>query len=170
VVSSTNAYITGLQWLARRELSEAQVRQRLARRGYALDEIEAAIARLLEERALDDKRVATAIANTQTRVRGRGRLRVKRQIEAAGISASLAQDAVDAAFSDIDSDALLAAALDRRLQGRAAIADDREFQRLYRYLVTQGFDSDRVLAALRSRRARGGGFHATPQDRNGETG
>src|SRR4051794_28373003 len=152
-MSSAKAYVTGLQLLARRELSEAQVRQRLVRRGYVPDEIDAAISQLLEERALDDRRVAAAIAHTETRVRGRGRLRVKRQIEAAGISTSLAQDAVDAVFGEIDSDALLAAALERRLRGRATIEDDREFQRLYRYLSTQGFESDRVLAILRSRRA-----------------
>jgi regulatory protein len=147
-----NAYLAGLQLLARRELSEAQVRQRLARRGYETTDIDAAIARLLEERALDDRRVAAAIAHTESRVRGRGKLRVRRQIEAAGISASLAQAAVDEAFADVDSDALLAAAVERRLRGRATIADAREFQRLYRYLVTQGFDSDRIVAALRSRR------------------
>jgi len=147
-----NPYLIGLQLLARRELSEAQLRQRLARRGCASDEIDSAIARLLAERALDDRRVATAIANTETRVRGRGRLRVKRQIEAAGISAPLAQAAVDAVFSELDADALLTAALERRLRGRPRIEDDREFQRLYRYLLTQGFDSDRVLAVLRGRR------------------
>jgi regulatory protein len=150
-----SAYLAGLQLLARRELSVSQVRQRLARRGYADDDVEVAIARLLEERALDDRRVASAIAHTETRVRGRGRLRVKRQIEAAGISASLAQDAVEQVFAEIDGDALLTAALERRLRGRDGIADDREFQRLYRYLVTQGFDSDRVIALLRSRRSRG---------------
>jgi len=153
-MSSDKAYVAGLRLLGRRELSEAQVRQRLARRGYTEDEIEAAVARLLEERALDDRRVAAAIAHTETRVRGRGRLRVKRQIEAAGISTPLAQDAVDAVFSEIDGDQLLAAALEKRLRGRPAIADDREFQRLYRFLITQGFDTDRVVALLRSRRSR----------------
>ena len=159
-MSTSKAYITGLQLLARRELSEAQLRQRLGRRGYTSDEIDTAIAQLVAERSLDDRRVATAIANTETRVRGRGRLRVKRQIEAAGISPSLAQNAVDAVFEEIDQDVLLGAALDRRLRGRPTIADDREFQRLYRYLLTQGFDTDRVLAALRSRRTREGGSHA----------
>lgn len=57
-------------------------------------------------------------------------------------------------FGELDSEALLTAALDRRLRGRDTIEDDREFQRLYRYLITQGFDSDRILALLRSRRAR----------------
>ena len=149
---ASSAYLVGLQLLARRELSEVQVRQRLARRHYSPDEIETAVARLRSERALDDRRVAQAIALTETRVRGRGRLRVKRQIEAAGISGTLAEEAVEHVFADLDSDALLSAALERRLRGRPAIADDREFQRLFRYLVAQGFEHDRVLAALRTRR------------------
>ena len=153
-MTGNRAYVAGLQLLARRELSEAQVRQRLARRGYAASEVNQAIAQLLEERALDDRRVAAAIASTETRVRGRGRVRVKRQIEAAGISASLAEDAVEQIFGEIDADALLTASLERRLRGRDAVADEREFQRLYRYLLTQGFDSDRVLALLRSRKRR----------------
>jgi regulatory protein len=151
---ATSAYLAGLQLLARRELSEAQVRQRLSRRGHPTEDIDTAIARLLEERALDDRRVASAIASTQVRVRGRGRLRVKRQIEAAGISSTLAQAATDAAFAEIDSDALLIAALEKRLRGRSTIADEREFQRLFRYLVAQGFDHDRVISSLRSRRAK----------------
>jgi len=147
-----SAYIAGLSMLARRELSERQVRQRLMRRGHEASDIDAAVTRLREERALDDRRVAEAIARTETRVRGRGRLRVKRQIEAAGIAPGLAEQAVDAVFADVDDDALLAAALERRLRGRDRIEDDRERQRLYRYLVTQGFESDKVLALLRSRR------------------
>ncbi len=129
-MAAGSAYLAGLQLLARRELSEAQLRQRLARRKYAEDEIDTAIARLGEERALDARRVALAIAQTETRIRGRGRLRVKRQIEAAGIDASLAEHAVEQVFGEIDSEALLTAALDRRLRGRDGIADDREFQRL----------------------------------------
>ncbi len=152
---AASAYLAGLQLLARRELSEAQIRQRLTRRGYQSEDIDTAVARLRDERALDDRRVATAIARTETRVRGRGRLRVKRQIEAAGISGTLAQEAIDEVFADLDSDALLNAALERRLRGRTTIADDREFQRLFRYLAAQGFESDRVLAALRDVDRRG---------------
>ena len=135
--------------LARRELSEAQVRQRLSRRGESQPSIDEAVARLKAERSIDDERVAGAIARTQTSVRGRGRRRVLQQIEAAGIATSVAARAVDEAFQDIDADALLSASLSKRLRGRERIADDREFQRLYRYLLTQGFDTDRILAHLR---------------------
>ena len=152
-LDSDRAYVAGLTLLARRELSEAQVRQRLARRGFGAGDIDAAVERLRGERAIDDVRVAGAIARTQTAVRGRGRLRVKREIEAAGISPTIAQRAVDEVFEDIDADALLEAALERRIRGRSELTE-RDRSRLYRYLTAQGFDSDRVLAALRARTTR----------------
>ena len=147
------AYVHSLRMLARRELSEQQVRQRLARKEYDDADIDEAIARLLEERAIDDARVAEAIARTETSVRKRGKLRVKRQIESAGISPAAAKHAVDELFDTIDSQALLESALAKRLRGDRTIADDREFNRLYRYLVGQGFESDRVLALLKRRNA-----------------
>jgi regulatory protein len=147
-----DAYIAGLTLLARRELSEAQLRQRLARRGHSPDDIDAAVARLTAEAALDDARVAGAIARTQVALRGRGRLRIRREIQAAGITSALADRIVDEVFRDVDQDALLAAAIERRLRGRTSI-DDREAARLYRYLIVQGFDADRVSAAIRARRS-----------------
>jgi regulatory protein len=148
------AYTDGLKMLARRELSEQQVRQRLARKGHDRDAIDEAIARLREERAIDDARVAEAIARTETSVRRRGKIRVRMQIERAGIAKTTARQAIDDVFDGIDDAALLEASLRKRLRGRDTIADDREFQRLYRYLVGQGFESDRVLAALNPRRRR----------------
>jgi regulatory protein len=149
------AYVDGLKMLARRELSEAQVRQRLARKQHAADDIDAAVERLRSERAIDDARVAEAMARTETSIRHRGKLRVRRQIERAGIAAPVARQAIDAVFGDLDDEALMQAALDRRLRGRDTVADDREFQRLYRFLVAQGFESDRVLQRLKRLRAKG---------------
>ena len=135
--------------LGRRELSERQVRQRLARKGHDAGAIDGAVARLREERAIDDARVAEAIARTETTVRRHGKLRVRLQIERAGIARATAKQAIDGVFGAMDESALLESALRKRLRSRNAIADDREFQRLYRYLVGQGFESDRVLAVLR---------------------
>jgi regulatory protein len=149
-----SAYLDGLKMLARRELSELQVRQRLARKGYTPDEIDAAATRLRQERAIDDARVAEAIARTETSIKRRGRLRVRMQIERAGIARGTAKRAVDDVFDAIDDDAQLEASLAKRLRGRDTIEDDREFKRLYRYFTGQGFDSDRVLKALSARRAR----------------
>jgi regulatory protein len=146
-----SAYLDALKMLARRELSEAQVRQRLARRGYDSEVIDDAIARLCAERAIDDARVAELIARTQTSLKKRGKLRVRRQIESAGIASATARRAVDDVFSGVDDAALLEASLSKRLRGRERIADEREFERIYRYLIGQGFDPDQVLAILRKR-------------------
>jgi regulatory protein len=151
---SSDAYVAALSMLARRELSEAQIRQRLSRRGESQASIDEAVARLKADRSIDDERVAGAIARTQTSVRGRGKRRVLQQIEAAGIAKSIAARAVDEVFQDVDADTLLSAALAKRLRGRERIADDREFQRLFRYLSAQGFDTGKVLALLRKHQTR----------------
>jgi len=139
--------------LGRRELSEAQVRQRLARKGHEPDAVEAAVERLRAERAIDDARVAEAIAHTETAVRRHGRLRVKRQMEHAGIAPAIARGALDAVFGAIDDEAMLEAALVRRLRGRDGLADEAEVRRMFRYLVSQGFEPERVVTALKRRRA-----------------
>lgn len=151
-MSANRAYLDALRMLARRELSEAQIRQRLGRREHDPDLIDEAVARLKDERAIDDVRVADAIARTETSVRKRGTLRVRRKIESAGIGAATAKHAVDAAFSAIDGDALLESALAKRLRHGRTIADEREFNRLYRFLLGQGFEPDRALAALKRHR------------------
>jgi SOS response regulatory protein OraA/RecX len=156
-LAANPAYLDGLKLLARRELSTAQVRQRLSRR-HAADLVDDAIARLTAERAIDDARVAGAIARTQTSVRGRGRQRVRLEIERAGIDKATARRVVDEVFAELDDDALLDAALKRRLRldrvdrvdgVDGLIRDDRQFARLYRRLVAEGFDADRVLASLK---------------------
>ena len=151
-MGSNPAYIDGLRMLARRELSEAQVRQRLVRKEHDEADIDEAVARLKEERAIDDVRVAEAIARSETSIRKRGRVRVKQKIQSAGIASSTAKAAMDEVFGAIDSDALLESALAKRLRHGKTIDDDREFNRLYRYLVGQGFESDRVIKLLRSKK------------------
>jgi regulatory protein len=148
-----SAYLTALNMLARRELSEAQLRQRLTRRQFPTDEIDDAVARLRQDRSLDDARVAGAIARSQLSLKKRGRLRVKREIEAAGIASALAEQAVAEAYADVDAEALLSSAIDRRL-GSRTLDDDRDMARLFRYLVGQGFPADRAIAALKARRSR----------------
>ena len=148
---AASAYVDALKMLARRELSEQQVRQRLARKGHESTDIDDAVARLREERAIDDARVAEAIARTETSLRRRGKVRVRMQIERAGIAKSIARQATDDIFDGIDDDTQIELALKKRLRGRATIADDREFQRLYRFLVGQGFEADLVIKTLKAR-------------------
>jgi regulatory protein len=145
------AYVAGLTLLSRRELAEAQLRTRLAKRKFDEDDIDAAVDRLRRERAIDDRRTALACARTEVRIRHRGRARVVRQIEALGIARDVAREAVAEVFAEIDEAALLEQALDRRLRHGADLGDAAVFRRVHRYLLGQGFDPGRVTTLLRSR-------------------
>ena len=145
------AYVTALGLLARRELAEAQLRTRLAKRKFTEDEIDAAMTRLRRERAVDDRRTALACARTQVRLKHRGRARVVRHIEALGINRDIAREAVADVFAELDENALLEQALDRRLRHGLSLSDPAVFRRVHRYLLGQGFDPGRVTELLRRR-------------------
>ena len=151
---TTDAYTHALRMLARREFSEAAVRQRLAQRGHDAAAIEPAIDQLKRQGAVNDERVAEIIARSETSLKHRGKLRVTRAIEGAGIASNIARRVVDQIFDGIDSEELLERSLARRLRGGRPISDEREFRRLYRYLVAQGFESVHVLKALSAKRTR----------------
>jgi regulatory protein len=152
--AAAQAYLSGLKLLARRELSEAQVRTRLARRKFDAEAIDHAISRLREERALDDRRVALACARTEARVRQRGRARVVRHIESLGIARDIAAAAVAEVFAEVDEASLLEQALEKRLRRGVSLDDTAHVRRIHRYLIGQGFPPSRVMAALRSHGAK----------------
>ena len=148
-----DAYAAGLAMLARRELSATQVRQRLARKGFAPDHVEDAVERLRGAGALDDERTARLLARRSAHVRMHGRQRALRELQQHGIAPDLARRAVDAEYRELDEQDMLEQALARRLHGPL---DSRAAQRrLYQQLVRQGFDAAAVLAALRRRGAHG---------------
>jgi regulatory protein len=155
-VDSDSAHTEGVRLLARRELSVAGVRARLEDRGFQAEDIEQAIARLLESGALDDGRVARAYARTAATVKGRGRLRVMRELLQMGIRNDVAAEALGDVFGDLDERSLIAKALQKKLRGRTRLSDPAEYARLYQHLMRQGFSPAAVVAALR--RFRPGGL------------
>jgi len=144
-----SAYTDGLKLLGRRELSVAEMRSRLIDREHAPDETDAAIAKLLEAGSLDDRRVARAYARTASKIKGRGRLRVARELQAMGISREVASEAIADVFGDIDERAMIQRAIQKKLRGGRKPATVQERARLYQFLMRQGFTPSAVSAALR---------------------
>jgi SOS response regulatory protein OraA/RecX len=145
-----DAYTYALTLLARRELCEAQIRNRLEQKHYDLPEIDIAITRLRTERALDDTRTARAFTRTETKMRNRSKQWILRRLHRLGITREVAEDAVREVFTDLDERTLLEATLNRRLRGGASLTDPTVQRRLHRYLIGQGFDTDQVVATLRA--------------------
>jgi len=145
-----DAYITALTMLSARELSEAQLRTRLKRRELDAAEIDEAISRLKADRTLNDRRVALAIARMESAIKHRGRSRVLQKIRQAGIDDDTAQQAVQAVFEEVDEDAMLDKAFERRLRGTAPKElDDRGRAKVIRGLVAQGFRFEAILKRLK---------------------
>ena len=144
-----SAYVDGLRLLGRRELSVKELRDRLIDREHPPDDIDRAIARLLETGALDDARVARAYARTAAGVKGRGRLRVMRELSAMGIAKDTAGEALAEVFADVDERAVIARSLQKKMRGRPRLANAAEHARLYQYLMRQGFTPAGITAALR---------------------
>ena len=145
------AYVDGLQLLGRRELSVRQLRERLRDREHAAADIDRAIELLLERRALDDARVAAAYVRTALKVKGRGRLRIRRELTAMGIEQDVAEAALAEAFGEVDERGLITKALEKKLRGKK-ITTPAEYARVFQFLMRQGFSPGTVTAVLRAQR------------------
>jgi regulatory protein len=150
--SSKAAYFLALGWLAARELSEGQVRERLGRRGFSPEAINPALQRLLSERTLDNRRAATAVARTEASVRRRGPRRIMGKLVAMRFDKDLAKEVVQELFGETDETELLELTLDRRLRGNTArLRKPHERRKLAAYLVRQGFSASASSGLIRKR-------------------
>ena len=138
-----------LRFLARRDLTTLQLRERLLRRELPADEVERTLDRLIRAGLLDDARTAVAHARRAVQVKLRGRQRARRELEAIGIDPPTAERALELVFAELDEAAVLARAIARRVKG--PLRTRTELRRLHRALVRQGFAREQVTAALLAR-------------------
>ncbi len=143
-----SAYSEALKLLSRRELTAAEVRERLLRKEFSEQDADEAIARLRANRTIDDRRAAVAIARTHALVKARGRLRIARELTARGVAPDIARAALDEVFGDLSEPELLERALRKRLRS-GHIRDQAQFRRLYAYLLRLGYPTDAIIGLLK---------------------
>ena len=133
-----------LRLLGRRDYSAAEITRRLVERGYAREAVEAAVADLEAGGIIDDRRAAEVHVRTASRLKGRGALRIRRELEARGIRA----EAIDYALAGLSPDDDRAAI--RRFLERKPPPDTPQVRRrLFQQLVRRGFSPALVAAELR---------------------
>lgn len=139
--------LVALRLLGRRDLTAAEVSARLIERGYAPDDVAREVERLVAERAIDDQRTAVAHADMAIRVKGRGRLRIRRELEARGLSRAV----VDAALAHVAPAADELAAIRRVLARRRvhAHSSPADRRRAVQHLLRRGFPAEAIRQALR---------------------
>jgi regulatory protein len=137
-----------LRLLARRDHTVHELRCRLLDRGYSEEAVGSVIAEFRAEGLLDDSRVAAAHVRTASSVKGRGRHRIRRELEARGVDAAIAEQATALLGGD-DEAAAIERLIDRKTHGRPLEPNDR--RRLFQHLLRRGFSADAIGKALRVR-------------------
>ncbi len=135
--------------------SEAELRRKLRSKKFDKEAIDATIARLRDERWLDDERFAASFVRTRAQKRI-GRLRIKRELSAAGVSDEAAERALAENFDPEREEEALAAAYEKRARvlvrrhGEEFLASEEGRAKLTAWLVQKGFELDAVLRHQRA--------------------
>ena len=148
---ASHPFTTGLSLLARRELTSTQLRNRLTNKGFTPEAVNDTIQQLKKEGALDDRRTAGMYARQAALIKHRGPRRAILDIVALGIADDIAREVVSQTYEEVDTQLIIQRALNRRLTGR--VQDRAQFQKLYQYLVRQGFDGPLAYSVLEKRSA-----------------
>ena len=150
--SAQAAYVLALRWITGRELSAARVREKLTARGFADPAVSDALTRLVSNRVIDDRRAANVIARGAARVRRHGPRRIHAKLVSLGFERDLADETIRDLFQDLDEDALLEAALEKRLRGsRDRLSSPQERRKIVAYLARLGFSTSAAFRLVRQK-------------------
>jgi regulatory protein len=144
---SGSARTAVLRLLARRDYTKAELTERLLARGYAEPAVDSALRALEADGTVDDRRAARAHVRTASRVKGRGRLRIARELDARGIARDIARDALDTLSPADDTEAVRRFLQKRRVPRQLSPADRRK---IFQQLLRRGFAVDTIARALTS--------------------
>jgi len=126
-----------LNLLGYRARSEAEIRERLGRYGYAGETIEAVVGRLEELGYVDDAEFARLKAREKARRYGPRRVSV--ELRKSGVGEELAREAVEEEFAGRSEVGEARSAAARRYNGRGS---DAEARRVYGFLVRRGYSAE----------------------------
>ena len=126
-----------LNLLGYRARSEAEVRERLGRYGYAGGTIEVVVVRLRELGYLDDEEFARLKAREKARRYGPRRVSV--ELRKSGVGEELAREVVEEEFAGRSEVGEARSAAARRYNGRGS---DAEARRVYGFLVRRGYSAE----------------------------
>jgi regulatory protein len=133
-----------MNWLARREYAQGELRTRLATRDFAPEAIEAAVAGLVADGLVSDERFAEGFVASRVR-NGKGPVRIRMELKQRGVDTDTIHAYLDAAGFDWHS---LAREVRGRKFGEGQPKEFKEKARQMRFLEYRGFTGEQINAAL----------------------
>ena len=140
-----------LRVLALRDHSEAELRRKLAAKGYQEEDVEMSVARLKELGYLDDLRFARSFASSALR-NGRGYgSRLKLELSRRGVARAIVSEVLGELSQEFSEAELLGEMMARRYAGfDPATATDKEKRRIVGYLQRKGFSLSAIFRELKT--------------------
>lgn len=137
--------------LARKMRTVAELKRLLRARAQPDDDgelaVEAVIAKLKEQKYLNDSRYAAAYSQYRQTNEKFGRRRVISDLKVKGVHGDIIDQAVNAAYSDINEEKLARQFLERKRVKKPE--NQRDSARLFRMLVRAGFSSGTIFKVLK---------------------
>jgi len=143
-------YTAALRALMRRAHSTFEMRTYLERRAEDTAAVRRILARLKQEKFIDDARYALEFARARARLRRQGRHRIARELRSRGVPDQHIEAALMETFAETDEGALVRKVIERRLRAARGPLDQRKTASLYGTLLRAGFDSDLIRRELRA--------------------
>ena len=149
-----------IKLLAARPRSETEIRERLADRADTRT-VDECITRLKEMGYIDDARFALGYARRRAETKTIGRSRLARELGARGVARTTIGRALDCVFEEVDEEALVDRAIEKRLRRQAPPRDRNGTRRLFDHLARLGFDRELIISKVRALRADAGPLNRT---------
>jgi regulatory protein len=150
-LNEAGLYDYAVKALGRHMHTEAELRrlmrQRVASGEHGEQVIVAVIARLKEQRYLDDQSYAETYARLRQANEKFGQRRVRQDLRQRGVASNLVEQTVDASYEGTNEEALARQHLERKRIAKPA--NEKETARVMRRLVAAGFSTGTIYKILR---------------------
>jgi regulatory protein len=132
------AYHNALRLLGYRQRSRLEMEHHLRHKGYAVEAIDAAIARLAANRYIDDEAFARSWLHHRERLRPRGARGLSHELRQKGVE----RDIIDHVLTELDEEASAWAAVERKIERWRGLDQAIFRQKVTGFLSRRGFDYD----------------------------
>ncbi len=151
--NASDPFASALRLLSSRDMSEAELRRKLARFGFSTHEIDDAVSKCREYDYLDDQRYALLRARSLAQSgKGVGR-KIVLDLKQRGIDETTACQALEKIAIETPPEQVMRDLLERRFSNfNYHQAEDRERRRVVGYLLRRGFSLDLIFSVLRDTR------------------
>lgn len=145
-----STYDRALHLLGFRARSVSELRRKLLGNGEDATQVEEVIARLRDQKLLDDTDFARQFARTKLLAAGSSRRRIVLELTRKGVARDIADEAVDGLQESegIDPSVVIHRVAAKKWKSLTKLDDFTRKRRLYAFLARRGFDPDEIRSAI----------------------